>query len=536
MNLSASLVDHEKNHSKCIAEQYLKIIGKNSPVICKTISEFGHLPLGQYLKSLDNDLRPNFQKPDDLADIVYNYADRFLGTSVASKASRDFYTNPVVLTANHHGVDYFAQSVQGSVLFALSKINGNAFRSTVPIFSCGNVPLDNLTYPMGLLLYHVNGDKSYALPRKLPVFSNSLRRAMVSVSSPFTNEMVNRAKNRVDKMVDENKIPSKLAFGLHKILNEDYSCSDVMKLSGYSQQSVVLNHRIWKRLFKDSAIAPKMVYLELEEIAHRLLISDMFNPDSLAWSVLFDADLRDKVIEELDGKKACWNVDHLVKRLEMAKIDATKKRTSNSSGTIFFWGINSKGRRIPLYLDTDGLGKSVLRGMDDRGKLYQIPFTFESIIVALNEKRLLPSIFTCFLVIAFARGVTCLGGYFQAEYLPEMQKGFVNALRRAKGYHEAATVVEKVNTNTYLSGMQTVMVRAKDNELIPAGPVEIIAGGGLTKRDLNKILSLTVKDAHLASLFETLPDVAPWAIETNKWQKDLAAECFELLDGKIVIK
>ena len=148
----------------------------------------------------------------------------------------------------------------------------------------------------------------------------------------------------------------------------------------------------------------------------------------------------------------------------------------------------------------------------------------------------MPSIFTCFLEVAFARSVVCVGGYYQAEYLPKIQKGLVRALRQAKGYHESASMVEKVITDTYLSGMQTVMIRVKANELIPAGPLEIIAAGGLTKEDLNKILSLTLKDAHLASLFETLPDLAPKAIETNQWQKDLAAECFELLDGKIVVK
>ena len=374
----------KKDRSNSHAELYLNKICRKSPVVNRILSEYGDLVLEKYLKNLDTNFRHNFQNIDDLADIVYRYASRFLGSSVALKAKKDFCTNPVVLTANHHGVDYFAQSVQGSLLFALSIKLGRGSRSTVPIFSCGNVPLDNLTYPMGLLLYHVNGDQSYTLPHKLPVFSNKFRRAMVSVSSPFTNAMVQNAKKKVAEMLEGNKITSRLAVALRDIFEGDYSANDVLELSSYSQQSVILNQRIWKKLFKDHNTAPDLVYLELEEIVRRLLTSDLLNSESLAWNVFFDAKLRDKVIEELDGKKACWNINRLLKRLEMANTGSTDNRRLNSSGTIFFWGINSGGRRIPLYLDTNALGNSILKGVDDRGKLWQCPFTYESIIDALN--------------------------------------------------------------------------------------------------------------------------------------------------------
>ena len=95
MNHSMALVDHEEKKSKCIAENYLDIICENSPVVSKTISEYGHLQLGKYLKCIEADFRTNFQKIDDLADIVYSYANRFFGPYIASKASSDFRSNPV---------------------------------------------------------------------------------------------------------------------------------------------------------------------------------------------------------------------------------------------------------------------------------------------------------------------------------------------------------------------------------------------------------------------------------------------------------
>ena len=75
-----------------------------------------------------------------------------------------------------------------------------------------------------------------------------------------------------------------------------------------------------------------------------------------------------------------------------------------------------------------------------------------------------------------------------------------------------------------------------EHYLVPAGPLEIIAGGGITRRDIEKMLSLTVREAHLAALFETLPDaISPTRLPTG-WKKQLAADSLRLLKGKVVVK
>ena len=517
-------------------EHYLDIVCSHSPVVCRTIEEYGDVLLADFLKDLAPDAGPSFQQRTDLVAVVYRYAAPLLGESMARKASQDLAASPVVLTANHHGVDFFAQSVQGSLFFSLYKSNGNASRATVPIFSCGSVPLDNLTYPLGLLLYHVNAAELGTLPKKMPVFSNRFRRTMVSVSGPIEETMVKRAEARVDKMVREKKISPALEPHLQQIFQEDYCSPAVMDLPSYSLQSVVLNNRIWKRLFSKPLTAPEIVYLELEKIVLMLLEFDLLNPESLAWCVMFDSELRKAVLRELDRAKLCWNLNKLKQRLRMDRLDSSKKKALNNCGTVLFWGINPSGRRIPLYLETHGKNGQMLRGIDDRDNLWELPFTPQSILNALNQNHLLPSLFTCFLVLSFARGITCVGGYFQCEYLPMMQEGLVKALQKTPGYHDIADLVEGVATDTYLSGMQAVMTRIKEDTLIPAGPIEIIAGGGLTDDDIQQILSLTVRDAHLASLFETVPDVVPWAIKMPDWKKQLALDCCRILEGRVVIK
>ena len=519
-----------------VAYHYLDVVRQHSKVIDGTITKYGDLPLRQYLHGLDEHQIQGIQSRNDLVEVIHRYTGALLGESLAEKVSKGFMDNPVALTANHHGVDYFAQSVQGSLLFALRKLNGCESKAAVPIFSCGNIPLDNLTYPLGLLIYHTNGQGHQTVPMKLPVFSNSKRRALVSVSVPLSDDMVKRAKSRVVKMSAKHEITQGFAGTVQRMLDDCYASHDILDLSTYSEQSVILNHKIWNRLFVDPQKVPQAVTLELEEISRQLLVLDLKNPGSLAHSVLFDTPLTAAVIEKLDKSKAVWNQELLRTRLGKMRENTHQEVTSNGCGTMFFWGINNRGRRVPLYLDFDNQHNKMLRGIDDQGIHWELQFTEESIIEALNQKKLLPSIFTCFLVIAFARGVSCIGGYFQAEYLPDMQMGLVHALSEIKGYQKFADNIEQVVTHKYLSGMQTVMLEKKDRGLVPAGPLEIMSSGGLKDQDIEKILALTVKDAHIASLLETIADVARSEICDESWQRILANDCAQLVGESIVTK
>jgi len=519
-----------------LSAQYLDAAKDQSPVVANALETYGDTSLFDFLKGIAPVPTTPLQPTADLEKVVYQYAEPLLGETVARQAAAELADCPVVLTANHHGVDYFAQSAQGSLLFSLFKKMVSRTGSTVPIFACGNIPLDNLTYPLGLLLYHIKSDSLDAMPKKLPVFSNKYRRAMVSVSAPFDAGMVQRAHARSEKMIQDQELDTRLNRTLHEIFQKEYGLSEVLNLSSYSDQAVVLNSRIWKRLFKDPAEASDMVYLELEKIVQRLLEIDLKNTDSLASQVLFNETLRENVICGLDKAKACWEIEKLDKRRAVDQFNAVEQKELNGCGTLFFWGINDAGRRVPLSLNADGTSSHKLCGVDDRGKAFELPFTSRDILEALNTRRLLPSLFTSFLVLTFARGVTCAGGYYQGEYLPEMQQALVKILRNTPGFQDAADRVDAVATYTYLSGMQTVMTQIDEGGLIPAGPVEIIAGGGLDEADIEKILQLTVEEAHIASLFETIPDIAPWTAGDSGWKKELALEIGMQLTHELVVK
>jgi hypothetical protein len=193
---------------------------------------------------------------------------------------------------------------------------------------------------------------------------------------------------------------------------------------------------------------------------------------------------------------------------------------------MLFWGLDDWGRRVPLYLEATSRNCERLHGVDDRGKTLEWPYSPEAVKEGIKQGKLLPSIFTSFLAISLARGVVCAGGYFQCEYLPAMQQGIVNALKKTGGYDIVAKLVSNVPTNTYLSGMIAVMTRI----------IEILAGGGFKIDDIEQLLSLTVRDAHIGGLSDTLPDLPAWVAPSPEWKTKLAADIAQLLENKVVIK
>jgi hypothetical protein len=515
------------------AELYVDLACRKLPVVSDVLHRFGDLSLIDYLDHLTPESGRPFQEGGALFKIIHQEIADLLGIEIARKTVEDLEKLPVVLTANHQGVDYFAQSIQGTLIFALNRIAKKTGLQTVPVFSCGNVPLDNLTYPRGVLLYRVEESALNEMPKRLPLFPDSMKRTMVSMSPPFTDAMVQAVKARLSNLVRKNVVQQSLEPFLQEILEKDYRLACRPELSSYSSQASIVNHRIWKRLFDNVPNVPELIYLELEKVAAKTLAADLGNPKSLGFLVLFDPALKDRVINELDDAMSCWNLTKLKQRLNSRGVSAARMPFLNNCGTVFFWGIDSSGRKIPLYLVRESAGKEYLKGIDDRGGLFELSYTPESILDGLEHNRLLPALFTCFLVLSFARGIRCPGGYFKEMYVPEMHRGLVNALRETRN----EDIAHRIGTyrRSYLSGMMAVMSEINGEYLVPAGPVEIISSGGLTGKDIEKMQALSVREAHLAGLFETVQDLLPPEERPLDWKRELARDCFKLMKKKAVL-
>ena len=306
------------------------------------------------------------------------------------------------------------------------------------------------------------------------------------------------------------------------------------EFSSYGRQATLVNHRIWRRLFRDRSCRSELVYVELETIVCRLLERDLFDKSTICHQLIFDPELRGRLIGKLDGQRGCWQYEKLLKRCtDSAAVDGFNS-TDSAQGTMFFWGVDAKGRKIPLYVMEAANGKGVdLRGMDDSGQLWTYPLTPADVARGLRDCRLLPSIFTSYLLVSIARGISCIGGYYQAAYLPIMQKAVIETLRSISGETVKIIDTEKLLPDLYLSGMQTIGL-VTDGQLLPAGPVEIIASGGLNTEQYGQIGEVTVMHSHIASLYDTIMDVAPGLGDINRAKTEITKFVHDAVGSRIV--
>ncbi|WP_299983582.1 hypothetical protein [Desulfobacula sp.] len=520
-----------------ISETYLELTCHHLPMVKKIIDTYGDMPLLEYAQILIP--KPGiktYQSQKDVLKVVYDYVKPLLGESVAQQTVKDLDTYPVILTASHHGVEYFSQTFQARLIFSLNVLKQRIPTSTIPVFACGNIPLNNAVYPRGALIYQVAPEAFEAIPIKLPLFPDRLKRSVVSSAPGFDLEMIDRTSSKANQMVKAKKISSLISDPLHHIFQKNYGSESVVHLPTYSDQSVVVNHLIWKQLFPQFESVPNSICLEFEKISGSLIKIDLLNPQSLLWFILFDPELRRHLLSELDGINGCWNQEALEYQQSVSTPDKQHDISMAQCGTIFFWGVDDKGRKLSLNIKTNDAHIPVFSGIDDNGNLWEWPYSQEAIIDGISKGRLLPSVFLCFVVLLFARGLACVGGYFQGIYLPAMKKGLISALKKIQKYENLIALIVQVKTDYYLDGMQAVMARINNKYMVPAGPLEIIANGGITTSDIDKMSTLTVREAHLADMFETIQDAVPARTLPLGWKKLLSADIYQLLSHKVVVK
>ena len=502
------------------------------PAVDALLSRYGTAKLRDYVDQLDQPNAPGFQDNEDFIAEVTNYTRETLGPELGVAISDDLREMSQVLTANHHGLDTFAQSTQSNLLFSMrKKINGDAVK-TIPVLACGSIPLNNLTYPRGFLIYASNAASGNAGICKCPLFPDSYKRKLVSVAGAFTEEMLSRSRVRAGKLAQDGTLGSSLESALNLVL-DDFSSID-QTCTGYSRQATVANNLFWRRLFRDQSCPAELVHIELESIVSRLLEKDLFDKSAICHQLMFDPELRARLIENLDGERGCWQYEKLLQRSSGSDAATGFHMKDSAQGTMFFWGIDAKGRKIPLCFIEGENGKGdELRGIDDSGQLWVYPFTPVAIARSLQDGLLLPSIFTSYLSISIARGISCIGGYYQADYLPIMRKAVMQALRSNAGVTVKTINTRPLRPDLYLSGMQTIGFET-DGHLLPAGPLEIMASGGLDADQYERIGEVSVLQAHIASLYDTIIDVIPQSGDFHRTKKEITKLVYAAVGSEIV--
>ncbi|MGE4297215.1 MAG: hypothetical protein AB7E47_04225 [Desulfovibrionaceae bacterium] len=481
------------------------------PGVARVMDQYGRLTLAEYCRTFSVNHATPPQSAADFVAVCSDYARRLLGDTIADRLARRLERHPVVLTANHHCVDYHSLFVQGNILFGLALAFDDAFApcpdEVVPILAFGTVSMGNQVNPRGIVLSRdcTSLPERYSQVRKqvrVNIFPASMRRTMVTLAPAFTRSMVGLGVKGARQLRRDKIIGDVECATVESLLHKEYLDPRVLAMPSYSDQAVLLNSKVWRRLFAADMgrDLPELAALEIEEVVARLMEHDLANPDSLLYRVLFDTGLRSHVLRNLDGAYGCWEIESLVQCLDPGMSIRVREDVAGKSGTFFFWGRGPKDRHIRYAMGLHE-GDLHLMAIDGDGVVNVVPFTPEALAQGVRERTLFPSLFTSFLTVALARGIKCYGGFWQSDYLPIMQKGVCDALA-ACGQTTLAAQVGSVPTANYVTGMTMAVAEYPDGLVRPAGTVEIAIKGGLDRSDLARLATITVEEANLFGLME----------------------------------
>lgn len=497
--------------------EWLSLIEAYNPTIGTILREYGDTSISRLLDRLS--MTGSFgsvQPRQDLFDLIHKEVTEHFNEETANTVILDLQNNPIMPTSNHYGIDTAADSLQGTLLFLMMRHKGNLNKPIV-VLGFSSVSMNNsFSYPMGLQFYDHESASTIRLPQRLPIFPNQVKRTPVCQVGPFDKEMVYRARKNLLNKKRMSKITDFSYRALLNTLEEVFLDESILDMPTHLAQACAINNLLWSRSFKEKSTVGPFIQISIEKICGELLCQDLHQSDSLIHSLFFSANVLEALLKTLDGIKSCWHLNHLHLRLN-------NPRVYNAGGTVFFWGISKNNRRIPLYL----MSKQThyfLVGIGDDGEYFEKAFSASQLIESLKKGELIPSLFTCFVVLAFARGIHCIGGYYQCEYLPLIRDGIIHALMAHGDYQDKIDIIQQLPVSTCLASIQWLALRRKDNSIIPIGPVELAHTEGIQAETLKAIDYISVKDAHLLAFSECLDQLVPMDKLKENWRYQLTKE------------
>lgn len=418
-------------------------------------------------------------------DCMAAQTSKILGAAQGKALAQSLKANNAVLSANLHAIDCLPEMVQAVHSFALDRLALGQQATVIPVLSCGGVSLQSQAYPRGLQSFR--GGQAV----RFPLFGSAAQNKVVLNMPALTSQdMLSSTAHWQKTLPYEQKA---LAAVLDYLLSPQ-----VLAQERFSDQITKANAWLCQQRFPD--LQPLVVYLELEEIARQLLLHDLEKPTSLLYRILFLPAVRKALIHRLANVRGCWS--------SHAATGGAFSRTQNN-GTLFFWGIDAKGRRCALQLE------------EERGKLrltcpeYSVPFSPESLIQALRERRIYAGLFVAYMSLVYEHGLRCYGGIFLVHYLSTM----LHHVREVFcAYGEA---LPPTPAATALAAFAITVQSATAQGLNPAGALELFSAGGLSRAQLQSLAQTPLCEVLPYSLALLGKEYCP-AVGSGAWEKQLA--------------
>ncbi len=439
-----------------------------------TLFDFSKMYNVPYSQNINATLKLQF------IDTFAKEVERLLGIEVAASCARQLATTYRVTTTDHHGPISEPGMVNSNIHEALPYLNGDETIKNIIVLGCANVSFDNESFPRGLL-FHVPSAID-AECKQLVFFSRSVRAKPVIYHPSYDHENLTNAKKLLANWQIEKSISENEKNKVEKILDDIYAEPSVMQCTNFSEQVTKTNYSLWAMLMKHYENAPKLVYIEQENIVNLLLLNYHLDQDTIIHRLLFTPKYHELIIKHFNGIDKCFSLQE-------------------NKGTYLFWALpNGQKYRVQLWKKGNFL-------TTDDGS-YQVPLTPEGIRNAINNKELIPSTLMSFTLLSFYYGVKLTGGTNQTTYLNQMKEAFIN-MQNEYGDTESAKFARKVPTKELSVALHNLafLENIWGNHL-PATCIDIILYG-----DKNTMSSLKEEAQKLTlnEVFEwALPDLYSW--------------------------
>lgn len=420
--------------------------------------------------------------PQDLFSIIEDHIEKRSGKEVAKKAGKALESN-TLMTADHYGGIYSAQSMQGDLLYYAALKASGYDAQVVPIMAYGQVPMNNSTFPRGIILYENNGE-----PLKVPVTPSKYRTYCVSQMPPFSKKEIEAANKKIKK-----ELCGKDGDSIAHLVEKVY-CQDVcLNAPDYKTQVYHVSNALYKTFLGND----EFVFVECEEVFGRLLLEDLKKTSSFVHRMIYDEKFFKALKDEFEDLS-------------------------------LFVGIDEKNRVFPLIMEEP----TIIKGTTRDGEEICYELSDQKIEELLGSSKLYVSMFGCVLMSSFQRGITLYGGEFQAVYLEEWKEKLMKAFDALEetGHRER---IEKIYCKGYLSG-PIFLLTTGNNGLVNAGPVEMIINNK-TYGDIAHLLEKTsVYDANVMGMYEFYNDLTLSNEKNEGWYDSITSYFKEKYEGNSI--
>ncbi|MDD2966349.1 MAG: ATP-binding protein [Desulfovibrionaceae bacterium] len=416
-------------------------------------------------------------------DCMTAHTSTVLGTKAAAALGQSLHINNAVLSANLHALDCLPEMAQAIHAFALDRLALGQAGTVIPVLSCGGVSLQSQAYPRGLQSFR--GDK----PMRFPLFGSAWQNKVELNTPALTAQNLHDCAARWGATLpyEQRALEALLAQLLEP---------DSLKQTRFGDQITRANAWLCRQRFPDTQ--PLVVYLELEEIARQLLVRDLARPTSLIYRILFMPTVRRAVLHGLADVRGCWS--------KQTAAGAACSRT-HSTGTVFFWAIDAKGRRCAMQLEEGRTAALLCPAM-------RLPFTPEALIQALQERRIYPGLFIAYMSLVYEHGLRCHGGIFLVHYLHTM----LHCVHSVFTEHNEP--LPPLPEPTALAAFALTVQTATEQGLAPSGALEMLAAGGLCHAQVQTMANTKLEDILPLSLASWALEYCP-AARSTAWGQEL---------------